>query len=166
MLGSECVDQRVSGLRGEVFAGAKHAQDRYGLRVENTSRYAIDFSLLLFDVNGFEGTRSAIDVSSDGPNNSGGYVDNARDKAIAAGVTVNGLPILDESGGAYSWYSIPDLDLYYRDCVIGGPAAFMVVAASFQERSIASPTPVFMPSPPVGTTRWTASPARNTRSRP
>ncbi len=94
---------------------------------------AIEFALPLFDGNGFEGTRRVIDVSGDGPNNGGRLVVDARDEAVAAGVTINGLPILDDSGGLYSWYSIPELDLYYRDCVIGGPAAFMVVAANFQD---------------------------------
>ena len=44
-----------------------------------------------------------------------------------------------------------------------GPPQPCSVAASFHDKSMASPTPVFMPSPPVGMTRWTASPARNTR---
>ena len=44
-----------------------------------------------------------------------------------------------------------------------GPPQPWIVPASFQARSKASPTPVFMPSPPVGMTRWIASPARNTR---
>jgi len=94
---------------------------------------AIDYALPLFADNGYEGTRQVIDVSGDGPNNAGGLVDRARDRAVAAGVTINGLPILDNSGGAYSWYSIPDLDLYYRDCVIGGPGAFLVVARDFAD---------------------------------
>lgn len=94
---------------------------------------AIDFALPLFGGNGFEGTRRTVDVSGDGPNNGGDLVTNARDRAVAAGVTVNGLPILDAGGGVFSWYNIPDLDLYYRDCVIGGPGAFVVVAEGFQD---------------------------------
>ncbi len=92
---------------------------------------AIDYALPLFAGNGFAGTRQVIDVSGDGPNNAGGLVVGARDRAVAAGVTVNGLPILDNGGGIYSWYNIPNLDLYYRDCVIGGPGAFLVVAEDF-----------------------------------
>ena len=64
-----------------------------------------------------------IDVSGDGPNNGGTLVTVARDKAVAAGITVNGLPILDDGGGFYTRYNIGDLDLYYRDCVIGGPGS-------------------------------------------
>lgn len=92
---------------------------------------AIEYSLKQFNGNGFEGTRRAIDVSGDGPNNAGVLVTVARDIAVAAGVTINGLPIMDEGGGPYSWYNIPDLDLYYEYCVIGGPGAFIVTADGF-----------------------------------
>jgi hypothetical protein len=92
---------------------------------------AIDFAAQLFEDNGFEGTRQVIDVSGDGPNNWGDLVTHARDRAVARGITINGLPILDQSTGPFSRYNIPNLDLYYRDCVIGGPAAFIVVADGF-----------------------------------
>ena len=91
----------------------------------------IEFALRQFDGNGFEGTRRVIDVSGDGPNNDGFLVTTARDAAVAAGVTINGLPIMDQGGGLYSWYNIPDLDLYYENCVIGGPGAFIVTADGF-----------------------------------
>ncbi|HEX2018411.1 MAG TPA: DUF1194 domain-containing protein [Aurantimonas sp.] len=86
---------------------------------------AIDFAAPLFDRNGFDGLRQVIDVSGDGPNNQGRMVTEARDDAVARGVTINGLPLMT-SGGFASWGSIPDLDHYYRDCVIGGPGAFMI----------------------------------------
>jgi len=92
---------------------------------------AIEFSLRQFDGNGFEGTRRTIDISGDGPNNDGLLVTTARDAAIAAGVTINGLPIMDPGTGLYSWYNIPDLDLYYENCVIAGPGAFIVTADGF-----------------------------------
>jgi hypothetical protein len=60
-----------------------------------------------------------IDVSGNGPNNDGRSVAEARDDAVAAGVTVNGLPILDQH---------KDLDAYYAANVVGGPRAFMMVA--------------------------------------
>lgn len=94
---------------------------------------AIDFALPWFTKNGFEGTRRVIDISGDGPNNWGDLVVKARDRAVAAGVTINGLPILDDGGSMFARYNIPNLDLYYRDCVIGGPGAFLVVAADFKD---------------------------------
>ncbi|MGV7029758.1 DUF1194 domain-containing protein [Methylobacterium symbioticum] len=85
---------------------------------------ALDFSVEILRTAGFEATRRVIDISGDGPNNSGRAVTRARDDAVAAGIVVNGLPLMiREPTGPYD---IPDLDLYYRDCVIGGPGAFMV----------------------------------------
>src|SRR3546814_17759779 len=88
-----------------------------------------------FEDNGFEGTRQVIDVSGDGPNNWGDLVTQARDRAIAQGLTINGLPILDDGPGPFGRYNIPNLDLYFRDCVIGGPAAFPGVAAHLEASS-------------------------------
>jgi len=86
---------------------------------------AIDAAVRLLAEGGFAATRQVIDVSGDGPNNQGRAVTAARDDALARGITVNGLPIMLKAPG---YFDIPDLDLYYRDCVIGGPGAFMVPA--------------------------------------
>lgn len=69
--------------------------------------------------------RRVIDVSGDGPNNQGLPVTMARDAAVAKGITINGLPLMTD-GGYGSQFNIPDLDEYYRRCVIGGPGAFMI----------------------------------------
>jgi hypothetical protein len=98
---------------------------------------AIDFGVLWFDLNGFEGTRRTIDISGDGPNNWGGSVTRARDRAVEKGVTVNGLPIVNDRPGPSGRPQIPNLDLYYENCVIGGPGAFIVVANSFEEFAVA-----------------------------
>ena len=90
---------------------------------------ALTFAAGLFDGNGFAGTRQVIDVSGDGPNNMGVPVVPSRDAVLARGITINGLPIMlnaDFFGG----YSIRELDLYYEDCVIGGPGAFLVTIES------------------------------------
>lgn len=86
---------------------------------------AIDFSVRLMGEGGFAAGRRVIDVSGDGPNNQGRPVTAARADALAAGITVNGLPIMLKAPG---YFDIADLDLYYRDCVIGGQGAFMVPA--------------------------------------
>ena len=91
---------------------------------------AIAYAVPMFEGNGFEGTRRVIDVSGDGPNNTGGLVTYARDGAVAAGITINGLPIINDRN--LFWGSnLKELDLYYIDCVIGGPGAFVVVAEDF-----------------------------------
>jgi len=85
---------------------------------------AIDFSVELLERSGVEPLRQVIDVSGDGANNQGRFVGQARDEAVARGITINGLPIMLKRPGGY--YDIEDLDAYYRDCVIGGQGAFMV----------------------------------------
>jgi hypothetical protein len=84
---------------------------------------AIDFSAKLQGESGVTAPRRVIDVSGDGPNNQGRPVTAARDEAIAKGITINGLPVMLKTPGPWD---VEDLDLYYRDCVIGGQGAFMV----------------------------------------
>lgn len=80
---------------------------------------AIDYSAALLAAAGFVTGRRAIDISGDGVNNDGREVTAARDDAVAAGIVINGLPILEVE---------PTRDDYFRDNVIGGPGAFMMVA--------------------------------------
>jgi hypothetical protein len=84
---------------------------------------AIDYAATLFGRGGFHGSRRVIDVSGDGSNNRGRPVTLARDEAVAAGIGINGLPILALE---------PDLDRYYHDYVIGGPGAFVVAAQNYE----------------------------------
>jgi hypothetical protein len=93
---------------------------------------AIERSIPRFAANAYVGTRRILDISGDGANNYGNIVTEARDMAVKAGITINGLPILsDQSGALYP--TIPKLDLFYRDCVIGGPGAFHIVANGFAD---------------------------------
>ena len=94
--------------------------------------HAITTAMGLFADNGFEGTRRVIDISGDGPNNQGLLVTAARDLAVADGITINGLPIVNDRPSPFGWWNLPDLDLYFMNCVIGGPAAFIMVAEGFE----------------------------------
>ncbi len=95
------------------------------LRQRGTSiSAALLFSAELFTDSGFEGLRKVIDVSGDGPNNSGPPVLPARDAVLARGIEINGLPIMLRPSAGFG--GISNLDLYYEDCVIGGPGAFVV----------------------------------------
>lgn len=85
---------------------------------------ALERGVELIRSSGYGADRSVIDVSGDGPNNQGGPVEQARDSAVNAGVVINGLPIMTKAGAA--WATIPNLDAYYEDCVIGGPLSFIV----------------------------------------
>lgn len=73
----------------------------------------------------FQADRHVIDISGDGPNNHGRAVTIARDAALEKGITINGLPLMT-TGGPGSQFNIPDLDVYYRKCVTGGPASFVI----------------------------------------
>ena len=75
-----------------------------------------------------------IDISGDGTNNSGRPVTEARDQAIAQGATINGLAIInDKANLGYSAHTQPPggLPLYYKQNVIGGPNAFLLVVQDF-----------------------------------
>ncbi len=94
---------------------------------------AIDFAVTYFDVNDFDGTRRVVDISGDGANNWGGPVTTARDRAVGEGIIINGLPIVNDRPGPSGRPQLANLDLYYENCVIGGPGAFIVVANSYPE---------------------------------
>jgi len=94
----------------------------------------IEFATAQFEHAPFESTRRTIDVSGDGTNNAGRDVRLARDEAVAKGITINGLVILSDR--PLSWnaeHTNPPggLDNYYRENVIGGPGAFVMVAENF-----------------------------------
>jgi hypothetical protein len=88
-----------------------------------------------FDNNGFNSYRQTIDVSGDGPNNTGRPIVPTRDWVVGRGITINGLPIVIRPSFTTGPFGIPNLDKYYEDCVIGGPGAFMIAvtdAANFE----------------------------------
>jgi hypothetical protein len=102
---------------------------------ERTSISAgIDFSMVVLARAPFEAARRTIDVSGDGTNNSGRDVSLARDEAVAKDVTINGLVILSERPMPWNpEHTNPPGGLanYYRNNVVGGPGAFVVVAENF-----------------------------------
>jgi hypothetical protein len=109
-----------------AFAGRLEAQPtRRGPRTSVSG--AIDFGVRLLSQSGVDATRRVIDISGDGANNQGRPVTVARDEALAQGIVINGLPVMLKRPG---YLDIPDLDIYYRDCVIGGPGHFMEPARS------------------------------------
>jgi hypothetical protein len=85
---------------------------------------AIDFAHEALDACPFPALRRVIDVSGDGASNQGRSVIAARADALAAGIAINGLPILNEE---------PALDAYFRLFVIGGPGAFVIAARDYRD---------------------------------
>jgi hypothetical protein len=95
---------------------------------------AIDYAMKYFAQAKWPATRRVIDVSGDGTSNSGRPITEARDQAIANGVTVNGLAIInDQPNLGYSSHTHPPggLPNYYQQNVVGGPNAFLVVVKDF-----------------------------------
>ena len=78
----------------------------------------------------FEPTRRVIDVSGDGVNNNGPPPGPERDRLVAQGVTINGLPIVNDRPN-FGVAPGRDLEPHYREQVIGGPGAFLIVADDF-----------------------------------
>jgi hypothetical protein len=105
-----------------AFADRLAATPRQLFRGGTSISGAIDYARVLLAQSPHKGARRVIDISGDGSNNSGRPVTMARDEAVADGLTINGLPILTVE---------PDLDAYYRDNVIGGPGAFMIPVANY-----------------------------------
>ena len=87
---------------------------------------ALLFAASLFEKNSYHGIRRVIDISGDGMNNQGKSVVAARDLVTSQGIIINGLPILLKDSVRYNFYGPEKLDLYYEDCVIGGPGSFIV----------------------------------------
>ena len=125
-----------------LIDGAKAAQSFGDRLLESPRSFAdrtsisggIDFAVAQFAHAPFTAERRAIDVSGDGTNNAGREVDQARDEALALGLTINGLAILSER--PLPWnpeHTNPPGGLanYYREHVVGGPGAFVLEARDF-----------------------------------
>ena len=122
------VDWQViaSAADAERFARALRTAPReaYGY---NSISGAIDYAANLIHSNRFDALAKVIDVSGDGPQRGGRPVQAARDDAVAAGITINGL-VVKRPGGGYPGPSGEPLDEHYRNDVIGGLGAFVLIA--------------------------------------
>ncbi len=95
---------------------------------------AIAFSMQRLAAAKDSADKRIIDVSGDGTNNSGQPVTEARDQAVTAGVTINGLAIINtQAGPGFMMHTQPPggLPEYYRQNVIGGPGAFLLQVENF-----------------------------------
>ena len=82
----------------------------------------------MFERKPVEGRRRVVDISGDGINNVGRQPGDARDGAVAAGLTVNGLAIETD---------MPWLGDYFAEHVIGGPGSFVMRVQSFETFALA-----------------------------
>jgi hypothetical protein len=95
---------------------------------------AIEYGMAQLQRSPYQAPRRVIDISGDGTNTNGTLPSTARDAAVEAGVTINGLVIL--SPEPLPWnpaHTHPPggLENYFIENVIGGPGAFTMVAESF-----------------------------------
>lgn len=94
----------------------------------------IDRAMQALAESGFDAARRVIDVAGDGTNNAGRDVGAARDDAVAAGVTINGLAIINDNPVSWTFAHVQPpggLANYYRQNVTGGPGSFVVEIHDF-----------------------------------
>ena len=94
---------------------------------------AIRYGMERFRKSPHTSRRRVIDISGDGANNNGLPILQVRDLAVQAGLVINGLPIVNGRKSRFGMPQIANLDRYYRDCVIGGTGAFIIVANGFDD---------------------------------
>jgi hypothetical protein len=115
----------------ERFAAAVDAASRETYLYTSISG-AIDFAARQFGQR-YSGLRRVVDISGDGVNNSGRPLAQARQDALQQGIVLNGLAVLDRTPQPSALLAgIPPVDEYYRDEVIGGPGAFLMVAEGYE----------------------------------
>ena len=110
--GAEMLAQRLDGL------ARRFVEPRTSIAA------AIGFAREHLRNNGFAGRRQVVDISGDGRHNQGAPPSIERDRAVAEGITINGLAILDQD---------PALEAYFRGNVIGGGGAFVIGIGSFAD---------------------------------
>jgi hypothetical protein len=95
----------------------------------------IDHAVGMLAESGFNTSRRTIDVCGDGTNNAGREVGAARDDAVAAGITINGLAIINEHPVSWTFAHVQPpggLPNYYRENVTGGPGSFVLEVRDFK----------------------------------
>ena len=94
----------------------------------------IDRAVQMLAESGYETPRRMIDVCGDGTNNAGREVTEARDDAVKAGITINGLAIINDHPVSWTYAHVQPpggLPKYYRDNVTGGSASFVLEVHDF-----------------------------------
>ncbi|WP_299725260.1 DUF1194 domain-containing protein [uncultured Tateyamaria sp.] len=119
--------EQATQIAGQITANFDDALSRTSISG------ALDYAAASIEANRFDGLRRVIDISGDGPNNMGDPVTRARDRVLAQGMTINGLPLMTQDDSFTSRFNIEDLDAYYTACVIGGTGAFVLPVTDWAE---------------------------------
>jgi len=115
----------IDGPESAGAAAAELAAAPYRRASRTSISGGLMFAQSLFESNPYRGLRRVVDVSGDGANNNGPPVTIIRDEVLAKGIIINGLPIMLKRPNPMTM-DIEDLDIYYEDCVIGGPGSFVI----------------------------------------
>jgi len=109
---ARAVADAIANSRRQLFGGS-------GTSISGAIEHGVD----LLAQSPYKSQRRTIDISGDGFDNTGRPITPARDAAVKAGIGINGLPIV-------AWERT--LDQYYYSYVIGGPGAFMIPVANYE----------------------------------
>lgn len=123
----------IDGEESALAFASRLAATARGRYMWTSISASLMYAAAAFD-NEFTSERKVIDVSGDGPNNRGAPIEPVRESVIASGITINGLPLVLKRHGPWS---IADLDVYYEDCVIGGPGAFLLPVYDMSQFALA-----------------------------
>jgi len=121
-------DEAAGGVAAAILAAPRSFLGRTSISA------AIDFAMERFPLAPAESDKRVLDVSGDGTNNSGRNVTEARDQALAQGVTINGLAIINtQANPGYAFHTQPPggLPKYYQENVVGGAGSFLLVVENF-----------------------------------
>jgi hypothetical protein len=124
----------IDGEAAALAFAARLSATRRGRYMWTSISAGLVFAAAAFADNEFTSVRQVIDISGDGPNNRGMPIEPVRAGIAASGITINGLPLVVKH---YGPYSIPNLDMYYEDCVIGGPGAFLIPVHDMSQFALA-----------------------------
>ncbi|QRM46811.1 DUF1194 domain-containing protein [Rhizobium sp. BG4] len=127
------IDWHVIENEDDALAFANRLEERPLNTQRRTSiSTAITQGATMIVTSPYSAMRQVIDVSGDGTNNAGSPVAPTRDKAVEAGLIINGLALMLRPSGAPG-----GLDNYYADCVIGGPGAFVLPVYKIEDFGVA-----------------------------
>jgi hypothetical protein len=122
-------EEAAGGVAATMLSAPRSFLGRTGIGA------AIDFAMERFAVAPAQADKRIIDISGDGTNNAGRPVTEARDAAVAAGVTINALAIVNnQANPGYAFHTQPPggLPKYFEENVIGGPGAFLLTVENFE----------------------------------
>jgi hypothetical protein len=94
----------------------------------------VDHAVQMLAENEFDTPRRVIDVCGDGTNNAGREITAARDDALRASITINGLAIINDHPVSWTYAHVQPpggLANYYRENVTGGPGSFVLEVHDF-----------------------------------